>query len=63
MGVKIRNGFVSVRIEPGSQPAQKDAPMARLGLRSSCIAGAGLIKVGEDGVRSERLTYYTKLPE
>jgi hypothetical protein len=27
------------------------------------IAGAGLIKVRDDGVQSERLTYYTKLPE
>lgn len=27
------------------------------------IAGAGLIKVTDDGVQSERLTYYTKLPE
>ncbi len=27
------------------------------------VQGAGLIKVGDDGVRSEKLTFYTKLPE
>ena len=27
------------------------------------IQGGGLIKVGDNGVLSERLTYYTKLPE
>ena len=27
------------------------------------IQGAGLIKVGPSGVLSERLTFYTKLPE
>ena len=27
------------------------------------IKGSGLIKVGSDGVRSEIITYYTKLPE
>ena len=27
------------------------------------IQGGGLIKVGEQGVLSERLTFYTKLPE
>ena len=27
------------------------------------LQGAGLIKVGDDGVRSEKLTYCTKLPE
>ncbi len=27
------------------------------------IQGSGLIKVGSDGVRSERIAYYTKLPE
>jgi hypothetical protein len=27
------------------------------------MQGGGLIKVGSDGVDSERLTYYTKLPE
>jgi len=27
------------------------------------LQGSGLIKVGDDGVRSEKLTYYTKLPE
>ena len=25
--------------------------------------GSGLIKVGDSGVQSEKLTYYTKLPE
>ena len=29
----------------------------------TALQGAGLIKVGDDGVRSEKLTYYTKLPE
>ena len=29
----------------------------------TALQGTGLIKVGEDGVRSERLAYYTKLPE
>jgi hypothetical protein len=27
------------------------------------LKGSGLIKVGSDGVRSEVITYYTKLPE
>lgn len=27
------------------------------------IQGSGLIKVGSDGVKSERICYYTKLPE
>ena len=27
------------------------------------IQGGGLIKVGDDGVKSEVITYYTKLPE
>ena len=27
------------------------------------LQGAGLIKVGDDGVQSEKLTYHTKLPE
>ena len=27
------------------------------------IQGSGLIKVGSDGVMSERIAYYTKLPE
>ena len=27
------------------------------------LKGRGLIKVGADGVRSEVITYYTKLPE
>ncbi len=27
------------------------------------LQGAGLIKVGDDGVQFEKLTYYTKLPE
>ncbi len=27
------------------------------------LRGAGLIKVGDDGVQSEKLTYYTKLPK
>jgi len=27
------------------------------------IQGGGFIKVGSDGVESERITYYTKLPE
>ncbi len=27
------------------------------------LQGAGLIKVGDDGVQSEKLAYYTKLPE
>ena len=27
------------------------------------IKGSGLIKVGSEGVQSEKLTYYTKLPE
>ncbi len=27
------------------------------------LQGSGLIKVGDDGVQSEKLTYYTKLPE
>ena len=29
----------------------------------TAFQGAGLIKVGDDGVRSERLAFYTKLPE
>ncbi len=29
----------------------------------TALQGAGLIKVGDDGVRSEKLTFYTKLPE
>ena len=29
----------------------------------TALRGAGLIKVGDSGVQSERLTYYTKLPE
>ena len=29
----------------------------------TALQGAGLIKVGDDGVRSEKLAYYTKLPE
>ncbi|MCH8155699.1 MAG: nuclear transport factor 2 family protein [Proteobacteria bacterium] len=41
------------------------------GLSASCwwtipgtdIQGSGLIKVGSDGVKSERIAYYTKLPE
>jgi hypothetical protein len=41
------------------------------GLTASCwweipgtgIQGSGLIKVGPDGVLSERIAYYTKLPE
>ena len=41
------------------------------GLAASCwwalpgtdIQGSGLIKVGADGVTSERIAYYTKLPE
>ncbi len=40
------------------------------GLSASCwwafpgteIQGSGLIKVGSDGVKSERIAYYTKLP-
>lgn len=40
------------------------------GIAASCwwaipgtdIQGSGLIKVGDDGVRSERIAYYTKLP-
>ncbi len=40
------------------------------GLTASCwweipgtdIQGSGLIKVGDDGVQSERITFYTKLP-
>ncbi len=27
------------------------------------LQGSGLIKVGDDGVQSEKLAYYTKLPE
>jgi hypothetical protein len=27
------------------------------------IKGSGLIKVGSEGVQSEMLTYYTKLPD
>ena len=41
------------------------------GLSASCwwaipgtdLQGSGLIKVGSDGVKSERIAYYTKLPE
>jgi hypothetical protein len=41
------------------------------GLTASCwwaipgtdLQGGGLIKVGNDGVKSERIAYYTKLPE
>ncbi len=41
------------------------------GLSASCwwaipgtdLQGSGLIKVGSDGVESERIAYYTKLPE
>ena len=29
----------------------------------TAFQGAGLLKVGDDGVRSEKLAYYTKLPE
>ncbi len=29
----------------------------------TAFQGAGLIKVGDEGVRSERLAFYTKLPE
>ena len=29
----------------------------------TALQGAGLIKVGDDGVQSEKLAYYTKLPE
>ncbi len=29
----------------------------------TALQGAGLIKVGDDGVRSEKLALYTKLPE
>ncbi len=29
----------------------------------TALQGAGLIKVGDDGVRSEKLAFYTKLPE
>ena len=31
-------------------------------IRGTPFAGSGLIKVGEDGVRSEKIAYYTKLP-
>ena len=29
----------------------------------TALQGSGLIKVGDDGVRAEKITYYTKLPE
>ncbi len=29
----------------------------------TALQGAGLIKVGDNGVQSEKLTYYTKLPD
>ena len=29
----------------------------------TALQGSGLIKVGDDGVQSEKLAYYTKLPE
>ena len=32
-------------------------------IRGTDIQGGGLIKVGSGGVESERITYYTKLPE
>ena len=62
----IRNEAADVLIELTEVITQEDGDVLTAwcwwSIPGTSIQGSGLIKVGDGGVISERLTYYTKLP-